>query len=92
MRLDKIEREIFEHSLFQKSRDKLLKLRQEALDLKEDFLNSSFMDAHSIEELEEIRFKIMEAALTAHILASEAMYQDTKEHMRRLTELYESVS
>lgn len=88
--LDKIERGIFEHSLFPKSLDELLDIRQDALDLKEDFLNSSFMGAQSVEELEGIRFKIVETALNAHILASEALYQDTQELKRKLHELYQT--
>lgn len=90
IRLDQVERGIFEHSLFPKPRDELLDLRQEALDLKEDFLNSPFIVARSMEELEDIRYKIVECVLTAHILSSEAMYQDTSGYMQRLIEHLES--
>lgn len=85
-RLDQVERGIFEHSLFPKPRDELLDLRQEAIELKEDFLSCSFLSAESVGELDDIRYKIVECALTAHILATEAMCQDTAEQMRALDE------
>jgi len=90
-KISSIERGIFEHSICPKSRDELLDMRQAALDLKENFINASFMRTQSIEELEDIRFKIVEVELNIHILASEAMCQSTEEDVRRLTKHYESV-
>ncbi|WP_067625400.1 hypothetical protein [Alicyclobacillus acidiphilus] len=91
-RLEQIERSLFQHSIHPIPCSELLRLRQDALDLKEDFLNSSFIGAETIDELEDIRFSILEVELSAHIFASEAMYQNTEEPMRRLNDLYESVS
>lgn len=91
-RLAQIERRLFEHSIHPLPSTELLSLRQDALDLKEDFLNSSFIGAETIDELEDIRFRILEVELSAHIFASEAMYQNTEEPMRRLNDLYQTTA
>ncbi|GMA58044.1 hypothetical protein C7445_1331 [Alicyclobacillus sacchari] len=91
-KLEQIERGLFEHSIHPMSSTELLRLRQDALDLKENFLNSSFMSANTIEELEDIRFRVLEVEVGAHIFASEAMYQSTEEPMRRLNDLYQTTA
>lgn len=90
--LEQIERRLFQHSVHPMPIAEILNLRQDALDLRDDFLNSSFIGAKTLEELEDMRFRIVEVELNAHIVASEATYQNTEEQMRRLTDLYASVS
>lgn len=90
-RLERVEMSVFEHSLCPKKLDELLDMQTEITDIKEAFLNHPFTGT-PVEELEDLRFRILECEFNAHIFVSEAMYQDTSEQMRRLTELYESVS
>ncbi|GMA64202.1 hypothetical protein NZD89_02455 [Alicyclobacillus fastidiosus] len=87
-RLDDLRNQVFLHSLTSKSIDELLNMRQEALDLKESFLNCSFIGTE-VEVLDTLRVEIMECELTTHILASEAMYQDTQEQIQKLSDLYQ---
>ena len=90
--LEEIERRLFKHSIHPMPIGEILNLRQDALDLRDDFLNSSFIGAKTLEELEDIRFRIVEVELSAHIFASEATYQNTEEPMRRLNHLYQTTA
>ncbi|SHK59703.1 hypothetical protein SAMN05443507_11757 [Alicyclobacillus tolerans] len=89
--MERVERGVFEHSVCRKALDELLDMQSEITDIREAFLSHPFIGT-TVEELEDLRFRILESEFNVHIFASEAMYQDTEEHMRRLTELYESVS
>jgi hypothetical protein len=89
-RLDNLQHQIFVHSLAPKNLDELLDMRQEALDLKESFLNCSFIGTEP-DVLEQIRVELVECELQTHIFASEAMYQNTSEQVRRLMEHYQSI-
>ena len=90
-RLERVERGVLEHSLCSKTLDELLDMQSEITDIREAFLSHPFTGA-TVDVLEDIRFRILECEFNVHIYVSEAMYQDSTEHMRRLTELYESVS
>ncbi|KPV44030.1 hypothetical protein [Alicyclobacillus ferrooxydans] len=90
-RLDNLQHQVFLQTLNPKSLDALLDMRQKALDLKNAFLNCSYIGT-KVEVLDTLRVEIIECELTTHIFASEAMYQDSTEHIGRITELYESVS
>jgi len=89
-RVDRIRRGIFIHSLFPKYTTELSSLYQQALDLRDSFFDSSFLDAESVEELEDLRFGIVESELNLRVLVSEATYLDTQEHMRALHDLYQT--
>lgn len=90
-RLERIERGVFEHSVCRKTLDELLDMRSEISDIRESFLNQPFTGT-TVDVPEDLRFRILECEFNVDIYVSEAMCQDTEEHMRRLTELYESVS
>ena len=87
-RLDDLQHQVFLHSLTPKSLDELLTMRQEALDIKEAFLNCPFVGTE-VDVLDTLRVEILECELTTHIFASEAMYQDTQDHIRKLHDLYQ---
>ena len=89
-RLERVERDVFEHALCPKKLDELLDMQSEITDIKEEFLSHPFRGT-TVEMLEDIRFRILECEFSVHIFASEAMYQDIGKPMRRLTELYESI-
>ena len=89
-RLERVERAVFEHALCPKKLDELLDMQSEITDIKEEFLSHPFRGT-TVEMLEDIRFRILECEFNVHIFASEAMYQDIGEPMRRLTALYESI-
>ncbi|GLG01711.1 hypothetical protein Alches_17510 [Alicyclobacillus hesperidum subsp. aegles] len=90
-RVERVERSVFEHSLCPKKLDELLDMQGEISDIRESFLNQPFTGI-AVEELEDLRFRILECEFNVHIFASEAMYQSTEESMRRLNDLYETVS
>ena len=90
--LEQIERRLFEHSIYPMPIGEMLNLRQDALDLRDDFLNSSFIGTQTLEELEDMRFRIVEVEVSAHIFASGALYQNTEEPMRRLNRLYQTTA
>jgi len=90
-RLERVAWGVFEHSICPKTRDELLDMQSEISGIRESFLNQPFTGT-TVDVLEDIRFRILECEFNVHIYVSEVMYQDSTEHMRRLTELYESVS
>lgn len=90
-RLGDLQHQVFLHSLTPKSLDELLNMRQEALDLKDAFLNCPFIGT-TVEVLDTLRVEVLECELMTHILASEAMYQDTKEQMEKLRDLYQTTA
>src|SRR5579875_1034079 len=90
-RVERVERSVFEHSLCPKKLDDLFDMQAEISDIRESFLNQPFTGT-TVEELEDLRFRILECEFNVHIFASEAMCQSTEETMRRLNDLYETVS
>ncbi|WP_067625214.1 hypothetical protein [Alicyclobacillus acidiphilus] len=89
-RVERVERGVFEHSICPKKLDELLDMQGEISDIRESFLTQPFTGT-TVEELEDLRFRILECEFNVHIYVSEAMYRDSMEHMRRLSELYESI-
>jgi len=90
-RVERVERGVFEHSVCRKALDELLDMQSEISDIRESFLNQPFIGT-TVEELEDLRFRILECEFNVHIFASEAMYQSTEEPMRRLNDLYQTTA
>ncbi|QNU39216.1 hypothetical protein IC801_08720 [Geobacillus sp. 44B] len=89
--IEKMEREIFTYSLYRnKDVQKLINLKSKLMDLKEMFLQSSFISSN-VEELEDIRFRLMEAGIHLEISTKEALGEDALDEIKRLENLYETV-
>ncbi|MGX1902519.1 hypothetical protein ACT3HK_14440 [Thermolongibacillus altinsuensis] len=89
--IEKMEREIFTYSLYRnKDVQKLMNLKSKLMDLKEMFLQSSFISSN-VEELEDIRFRLMEARIHLEISTKEALGEDVLDEIKQLENLYETV-
>ncbi|GLH64495.1 hypothetical protein [Parageobacillus sp. G301] len=89
--IEKMEREIFTYSLYRnKDVQKLMNLKSKLMDLKEMFLQSSFISSN-VEELEDIRFRLMEARIHLEISTKEALGEDALDEIKQLENLCETV-
>jgi predicted RNase H-related nuclease YkuK (DUF458 family) len=83
-----MEREIFTYSLYRnKDVQKLMNLKSKLMDLKEMFLQSSFISSN-VEELEDIRFRLLETGIHLEISTKEALGEDASDEIKQLKNLY----
>ncbi len=87
-RLDKVEEEIFEYYLnMSKNIDVIKKLYIETRSIGEEFLNQSFM-GYKLEELEEIRYRILEQTLNLRIELCERLGLEKKEYGDKMKKMW----
>jgi DNA primase large subunit len=85
-RIERIEKKLFCHSLERVAIEELEELQEEAIGLKESFLEISFRDIER-EELEGVRFKLQEVSLGISINIKEKLLCDSSEDIRKLESL-----
>ncbi|OLN21645.1 hypothetical protein BTO30_13855 [Domibacillus antri] len=85
--IDQLEKSLCLNSLHSLDVEVLEQLQEKVKDLKEAFLETSFV-GYMIEELEEIRFKLAEITVGIEIRIKEKLHQDITVHIRKLESLY----
>ena len=85
--LEKVEKNLLLDSLYNLNVEELVELQGEIRSLKEEFLESSFLGCE-VEELDDIRFHLLETELNIAISIKEKLHEDTTEDVRRLESFY----
>ncbi|WP_031537558.1 hypothetical protein [Bacillus sp. MB2021] len=84
--IDQLERTLFLHLLQPLAIEELEQLQGKTKVLREAFLETCFV-GYSVEELEEIRFKLVEISYSLIITLKEQLHQNVTEDIRKLESL-----
>lgn len=85
--INQIENLLYFDSLYGIDNEGLLELHEKVKSVKEDFLQLPFTGL-MIEELEDIRFRLLEAGINIDISIKEKRHEDVEDEIRQLEELY----
>lgn len=80
--IDQLEKKLFFHSLRKMKIEELEQLQDEVRGLKRNFLETCFI-GHEVEELEEVRFKLMEISCMITIYLNELLPNNSITVMKR---------
>ncbi|WP_312094587.1 hypothetical protein [Niallia sp.] len=85
--IDQLERTLFLHSLQPLAIKEVEQMQEKVKELKETFLETCF-EGSSVEELEEIRFKLVEIRYSIIIAKKEQLHLNVTDDVRKLESLY----